>query len=122
MPPQGIEWFVDVRGCPALLLRDRERLERVFERIVEESDLHPIGRAQWHRFPDAGGLTGFWMLQESHLAIHTFPEFGSACLNLFCCRPRPEWAWKNRLGELLEARHVAVRSCDRRYGPGETAE
>jgi S-adenosylmethionine decarboxylase len=34
-------------------------------------------------------VTGVWLLSESHLAIHSFPEFRSACLNLFCCRERP---------------------------------
>jgi S-adenosylmethionine decarboxylase len=28
------------------------------------------------------------MLAESHLAVHTFPEHRSLCLNVFSCRPR----------------------------------
>ena len=117
MSQHGIEWFVDATGCPALHLRARDRLRLVFDRIVDELDLHPIGPPHWHRFPNAGGLTGIWMLSESHLAIHTFPEFGSICVNLFCCRPRSAWPWEKRLAELLGARAVTIRSLDRNYAP-----
>ncbi|MBI2901031.1 MAG: S-adenosylmethionine decarboxylase [Planctomycetes bacterium] len=120
--PHGIEWIVDATGCPPAHLRDRDRLERLFERIVEELDLHPVGRPAWHRFPDAGGLTGFWMLQESHLAVHTFPEFGSLCVNLFCCRPRRAWEWEARLAQWLGARRVSVRSFERDHGPDAREE
>ena len=52
-------------------------------------DLHPLGKTSWHQFPNTGGITGVSLLTESHLACHTFPEYGSLCLNVFCCRPRP---------------------------------
>jgi S-adenosylmethionine decarboxylase len=54
-------------------------------------------------------LTGFVILSESHLACHTYPEHGIITLNLYCCRPRPEWPWRERLGEILGASEVVVR-------------
>lgn len=117
MHSNGVEWIVDATGCPANRLRDRRRLTRLFQRLVLDLELHPIGHPHWHRFPEPGGLTGLWMLQESHLACHTFPEFGALCLNLFCCRPRPAWDWSGGLGELVGALHVSVRSLERRYVP-----
>ena len=116
MPTEGgMEWAVELYGCPAESLRDRPRLSKFFRQVVREMDLHPVGAIRWHRFPGTGGLTGFWILKESHLACHTFPELGSACFNLFCCRPRPAWDWKAAAKEALGARSVRVRKIRRPY-------
>lgn len=61
----------------------------LFREIVAEMNLRPLGEPMWHRFPPPGGVTGVWLLSESHLTIHSFPEFRSIRLNVFCCRERP---------------------------------
>ena len=76
-------------------------------------DLHPIHDPQFHVFPAPGGITGFVMLSESHLACHTYPEHGVLTINLYCCRPRPEWAWSERLAEIVGATNVDVREVTR---------
>ncbi|WP_420126626.1 S-adenosylmethionine decarboxylase family protein [Longimicrobium sp.] len=111
----GREWLVEAHGCDPAALADVETLRRLFDRIVRELSLHPVAPAQWHRFPGPGGVTGLCMLAESHLACHTFPEHGSICLNLFCCRPRPEWDWDGELRALLNADQVTVRAVERPY-------
>lgn len=113
----GVEWLVDAGGCGAEALRDVARIESLFRRVVSDLGLHPIGEPVWHRFPGPGGVTGVWLLQESHLACHTFPEHGSLCLNLFCCRPRPAFDWNGALAEALGAAHVSVRAVERDYAP-----
>lgn len=72
--------------------------------------LHVIGDAVWHVFPEPGGLTGLVMLAESHLSVHTFPERRYAAFNLFCCRQTAEWGWETTLKELLGADKVIVRT------------
>lgn len=112
----GCEWVVEAHGCDAAMLRSRARLEAVFDRMILELDLHPVEPPRWHEFPGPGGFTGFALLAESHLACHTFPEHGSACLNLFCCRPRPRWDFEGQLKLLLGATRVEVRHLSRNYG------
>lgn len=111
----GIEWIIDARGCRAAALRDVTRLGLLFDRLVDLLDLTPVAPPAWHVFPTPGGVTGFVMLAESHLACHTFPEFGSICLNVFCCRPRPDWDPAPLLAELLGATETAVRRLEREY-------
>lgn len=111
----GIEWLVEAFGCDPSALRERERLAELFRDIVAEMHLHPLGDPVWHVFPDPSGVTGIWLLGESHLAIHSFPEFGSACLNLFCCRERASLDWNARLFERLGATRVQVSEIRRRY-------
>jgi len=110
----GIEWIVEAHGCAPDRLRDLASLQALFARIIADLALHPVGETQWHQFPGSGGITGLCLLSESHLACHTFPEHGTVCLNVFCCRPRSEWDWKH-LERHLGAQALTVRSLERRY-------
>ena len=111
----GIEWIVDAQGCAADKLRSPECLRELFAQIIRELHLRPIGETLWHQFPNAGGITGLCLLAESHLACHTFPEFGSLCLNLFCCTAREEWDFESTLRRSLGATSVTVRTVLRSY-------
>lgn len=111
----GREIMVEAYGCDAARLTSISQLKDLFDAIVRDLSLHPVGEAQWHQFPEPGGVTGLCMLAESHLTVHTFPEYHSACLNLFCCTPRADWAWEEQLGVLLGASHVRVRATSRPY-------
>ena len=72
----GSEWLVDASGCDAEALTSLVVLRELFERVIRQLDLHPLHEPQFHVFPEPGGITGFVMLSESHLACHTYPEHG----------------------------------------------
>ena len=111
----GLEWLVEAHGCAPSSLADVSLLQRLFALMISDLHLHPIGQAQWHQFPETGGITGICLLSESHLACHTFPEHGSMCLNVFCCRQREEWPFQNRLAEMFGAQDVSVKAILRPY-------
>jgi S-adenosylmethionine decarboxylase len=112
----GVEWLIDLSECEVPPLRDPHAIVRLFETIVDRVGLRPIGRPAWHQFPTTGGVTAVWMLQESHLTIHTFPEFASASLNLFCCTPRACPDWRTLLAPALGPCSVRATQCERDYG------
>ena len=111
----GVEWIVEARGCDGARLARQSALEALFAEIVRDLSLRVVGAPVWHKFLGAGGITGLCLLAESHLTVHSFPEHGSLCLNVFCCRPRPEWDFAARLGALFGATDVEVRRVERRY-------
>ena len=106
---------MEARGCDPARLSSPGLLAALFDEIVGDLGLNVVGTPVFHKFPGAGGVTGFAILAESHLSVHTFPEHRSLCLNLFCCRPRAEWPWRERLAAHVGADEVQVRRIERDY-------
>ena len=109
-----MEWLIEAFGCDSALLLDRRQLDLLFETIVRRMALRPVGQPVWHIF-DQGGATGIWLLQESHLTIHTFPEYSSVCVNVFCCTQRESMDWHATFSSILGATDLKVRECERVY-------
>ena len=109
----GTEWLIEAAGCKAEKLRDVEALQSVFAQIIADLGLKTIGEPAWHKFAGEGGVTGFAMLTESHLACHSYPEYGIATFNLYCCRERPQWDWEENLQTMLVAKSVQVQKIER---------
>src|SRR5260370_33441840 len=108
-PMSGIEWVVEAFGCSSQSLRDTAVLQDLFNNIIREMKLRPVGETQWHQFPGTGGITGLCLPAQTHLACHTFPEHGSLCMNLFCVVPSADGAFQTVLRQLFPAQSVPVR-------------
>ena len=106
----GVEWIVDAMDCDVELLRRVEVIQAVCEKIVETLGLNVVGVPQVHKFSGEGGVTALYLLSESHLACHTYPEHQLATFNLYCCRNRDAWPWSDQLEHYLGAKRVRVQS------------
>ena len=82
-------------------------------RLISEVGVRPIRDPLWQMFPAPGGITGLWLLAESHLAVHTYPETQFAAISLYCCGSPRDWPWETRLRAWFEADHVDVQTLDR---------
>ncbi len=60
-----------------------KELRETFERFLKEVDF-TIVLFNEHHFT-VQGYTCFWLVGESHLAIHTFPESGKSYIELSSC-------------------------------------
>jgi len=109
----GTEWLVDAHGCRAEALRDLTLVRGLLETILTRLELRVVGEGAWHKFGGEGGVTGVYLLTESHLSVHTYPEHQVATLNLYCCRPRPDFPWNDELERALGATRVDVRIIER---------
>ena len=116
----GTEWLIEATGCNAAALRDDNVIKSVMSRVIADLGLRSIGSV-WHKFEGEGGVTGLIALTESHLACHTYPEYGTATFNLYCCRTRPEWDWDTHLKTSLRASNVTVTKIDRGSALTQTA-
>jgi S-adenosylmethionine decarboxylase len=105
----GTEWLVDARGCRADALRDLAVVRAFLEHVLVRLELRAVGEGKWHAFGGEGGVTGMYLLTESHLSCHTYPEHGIVTINLYCCRARPDFPWREELARAVGATDVEVR-------------
>ena len=63
------------------LLKDPILFKRLIDELIIKKNLENVGET-YHSFPDAG-FTAYVCLTESHLSIHTWPEFGLATFDIF---------------------------------------
>lgn len=84
MSSLGIEIIGDLRGIEKdfLELIEIHSLEKEISKLILKHGFSELGR-YYHDF--APGITGAVVLMESHVAFHTWPEFGYVSLNVFTC-------------------------------------
>ena len=116
----GTEWLIEAFDCQAEKLRDISALQTIFSQIIADLELKTVGAANWHKFDGEGGITGLTMLTESHLACHTYPEYLTATFNLYCCKTRPEWNWRENLQKFIGAKDVKITMIERGQPKSET--
>ena len=75
------EWY-QCQGAPELL-KSAKRLRACCLAAVDHAALTVVGESFYQFAPT--GVTGTVLLAESHLAIHTWPEFGSVTVDVFVC-------------------------------------
>ena len=83
MKALGRHLLVDLYGCDPDLLDDLSYIETQLRAAAKAAGARVLGAAFHHFSPH--GVTGVLVVQESHLAIHTWPERGYAAVDLFTC-------------------------------------
>ena len=83
MQALGRHLLVDLYGCDRERLDDPDYIAAELQAAAQAAGTRVLGTA-FHRF-SPGGVTGVLIVQESHLAVHTWPERGYAALDL--CSP-----------------------------------
>jgi S-adenosylmethionine decarboxylase len=108
----GTHLLVDFYEAPAPNLCDAQALSAALVEAAARCRLTIVGGPHLHPFP-GGGLTGFVMLAESHIAFHTYPEHGYCALDMFSCGKGDLDSALGAFREALNARRVRVRCIQR---------
>lgn len=94
------------------LLNDVEYIEKSMERAAVEAGATIINSTFHHFSPY--GVSGVVVIQESHLAIHTWPEYGYASVDLFTCGDTVDpWVSYQSLKDSFEAGHGSAVELNR---------
>lgn len=120
IPDSGTEWIVDAAGCTPGTIASLDAVRDCCDELISAMRLHVIGQPQWRQFPEPGGVTGLYLLSESHLTCHTFPEHGLVAINVYCCRPHEPPDWEAIVARHFGATCVTVRELARGLAAVET--
>jgi len=97
--------------CAPELLNDPEAIELVMRKAAEVSGA-TIVQSVFHMF-SPHGVSGVVVVAESHLAVHTWPEYGFAAVDYFTCGEVDAGAAIRHLKEKFGAERVTSREVER---------
>lgn len=100
----GRHILVEYYDAPADLLNDVDKVEAAMLAAAAAAEANVI-QSTFHHFSPIG-VSGVLVIQESHLAIHTWPELGYAAVDIFTCGSDINpWPAYHSLKESLQAAH-----------------
>lgn len=77
----GVHLIIEFWG--GKIIESSKEIRRILITTAKESNNTPVG-IKIHKF-NPHGLTGFILLAESHISIHTWPEINYVAIDIFSC-------------------------------------
>jgi S-adenosylmethionine decarboxylase proenzyme len=122
MQALGRQILVEFYDCDAEILNDVERVEHVMLQATRASKANIISH-NFHKF-SPHGVSGVVVIAESHVAIHSWPEYNYAAVDIFTCGETIDpWVIQEVLKEELHSETVSSMEMKRglfKMEPGHT--
>ncbi len=83
-----------------IALTDPVEIKQIGNELLSQCEYQVLNFMEHHFSPE--GYTCIWLLGESHLAIHTFPEKGSSYVELSSCNEEKNKQFKVLLESKFE--------------------
>ncbi len=79
----GKHLLLELKDCNKEVLNDLDLLRKVLLSAAEEAGATVVGES-FHKFAPQG-VSGTVIIAESHIFLHTWPEYGYAAVDIFTC-------------------------------------
>lgn len=107
MSSLGQHILAEFSGCTPELMNDVALIENAMVEAAKTAGATLINTTFHHFSPY--GVSGVIVIQESHLAIHTWPEYGYASVDIFTCGDQVNpWVSCKYLKEAFEATDLSA--------------
>lgn len=87
----GVHLMLDGYGCDPEVLQDINGIYNFLDEYPQEMEMTKIMPPYVFRYngtvPEDWGISGFVLIAESHISLHTFPEKRYLSLDMFSCKP-----------------------------------
>ena len=81
---------IDGHGCDAQQLADAERIRRFLDEFPDAISMTKITPPSVYTYQgpkeEDWGVSGFVLIAESHISVHTFPDRGYVNIDVFSCK------------------------------------
>ncbi|HUV31858.1 MAG TPA: adenosylmethionine decarboxylase [Acidobacteriota bacterium] len=120
MKTLGRHLIVEYSECDRAVLDDEHLIEEYMNEAVRQSGATAVGSV-FHRYSPQG-VSGVVVIAESHISVHTWPEYGYAAVDFFTCGDSVDpYKAHEYIREMLGSKHPAVSELKRGI-PSETDE
>lgn len=80
--------IIDIGSCQDASLTNREGLEAFLKALIDAIGMNVLaGPVVAEGIPENPGLSGFCIIDYSHVSIHTFTKTVDAMVDIFSCKP-----------------------------------
>ena len=79
----GTHLLIELRDCNPEILKSLEKVRKILVSAAKEAKATIINNS-FHEF-NPFGISGVVVIAESHLTVHTWPEYGYAAVDIFTC-------------------------------------
>ena len=112
----GLHLLLELKDCNPALLNDLDYIRESMHLTARKVGAHVVGESFHHFSPQ--GVTGILAIAESHISIHTWPEYGYAAADIFACGSsfEPKEA-AQLLAEQLESKNPDITEIQRGMVP-----
>jgi S-adenosylmethionine decarboxylase len=112
MKALGTHLLIELWSCNTQKLDNLDYLEKIMSQAAEVAGATVLKTAFQDFNPQ--GVSGVVVIAESHLTVHTWPEYGYAAIDIFTCGSKVDpWKAAGFLRQELEARDIQVRDFQR---------
>lgn len=112
MKALGIHLLIELWSCNTHKIDNLDYLEKVMSQAAEVAGATVLRTAFQDFNPQ--GVSGVVVIAESHLTIHTWPEYGYAAVDIFTCGTTVNpWKAAGFLRQELEAGDCHIRDFQR---------
>lgn len=97
--PDGYHLMLELFECDTEKINSHRILRQIVKTAVKQVGLTNLG-SRFHQFKPQG-VTGFTLLAQSHISLHSWPEYGYLVLDIFTCGDENQ---ANQLADRILAR------------------
>lgn len=100
----GYQVNLDCYECDKTILNDINKIKLIIKRICEQIGASVV-LEQYYMF-EPYGVSAYAIITTSHVAIHTWPEYGFAAIDIFSCKSEIKTSIEPCIKEYLNTKKI----------------